>query len=133
MTHSRSDRELRRSLLKLRSLPSSDFEAVVDSFDESQRKRVLTLLAELVGAVDQPSAEPTVAGAEQLRLPDDLSPWLADRIHGRKFGGEDAVDSISITTHAQAALRRCAAALVPQPPKTPTTPSLLQRILRGFA
>lgn len=133
MTRSRSDRELRRSLLKLRSLPPDDFEAVLDSFDESQRKRVLTLLAELDGAVDEPSAAKTLAGYDQVLLPEDLSPWLAARIHGKKDSADDAADSVSITEHAQAALRRCAAALVPQPPKTPKTPSLVERVMRGFA
>lgn len=124
-----ADKALRRAVVKLQALPVHDFEAVVDSLDDRQRGRILDLLDQLNGAQpDAPLASGTTADAV-LKLPDDLSSWLVARVNGREDCGEESADPFTIAPHAQAALRRCATKMVPQPLSKPSSPSLLDRVL----
>lgn len=126
------DRELRKQIVRLRALSATDFDAVIDGLDQDQRHRVLTLLDELEGKSEAADTNVLPASFEPVLLPSDISPWLAARVNGREDSGEESADPFVMTPHTLKALRRCAAAMVPQPtPKTPT-PSLLDRLWQSF-
>lgn len=122
------DRRLRLAIARLQRLDPADFDAVLGILNAEQRSRVVSLLAgmqkfEVMGAV-----EPTTASPDgMLVLPDDLAPWLAARI-GEDGDGEGG-QPFSMTRHARAALRRCAASLLPQPTPAPPPVSLASLVM----
>jgi hypothetical protein len=63
-----------------------------------------------------------------LVVPENLSPWLVARVNGNPGAGDEVVEQFSMTAHATAALRLCAAELVPQPPAKSTRPSLFDKL-----
>lgn len=129
MTDLRPDRSLRLMVAKLRRLPDSDFRAIVDQLDDDQRMRVMTLVDDFDGRPELEVKPPAnLAMTDNVIIPDKISPWLAARINGRADSGEETDDQFMLTSHAQAALRRCAASLVPDAPVPPRAPSLASRI-----
>lgn len=127
------DQELRRHVLKLASFAPEDFDAIIQRLDDTQRKTVLAMLAELEGKPKSAGQQDPVSLAEPVMLPAELSSWLVARVNGQSDYGEETADPFTISPHAQRALRRCAAAMVPQPPAKKATPSLLERVWQGFA
>ncbi len=125
------DRELRRTIVQLRALPDTDFDSIVGELDDSQRSHVLGLLADFDGVNATETAPQMVA--DPVMLPPELSPWLAARVNGRGDSGDETADPFMIAPHAQTALRRCAAAMMPQPQAKPPRPSLLERIWQGVS
>jgi hypothetical protein len=127
-----SERMLRRAVAQLQTLPSTDFDAVLDTLDQNQRARVLTLLKGLQG---QPASDMHNDGPspfEAVVLPSDISLWLVARINGSGEGGHETTDPFVMTEHAQMALRRCAAGLVLQPARGAYAPSLVSRLIGLF-
>lgn len=127
------DRELRRHILKLRSFAAEDFDAIIDSLDDIQRGNVLDMLAEFDGVAETGMSEEPKLPMEPVILPAELSPWLVARVNGQGDSGEETADPFTISPHAQKALRRCAAAMVPQPPPKKASPSLVERVWQGFS
>jgi hypothetical protein len=127
-----SERMLRRAVAKLQTLPPAYCDAVLDTLDQIQRSRVLTLLDGL-----QERSAPDVSAAvpspfDDVILPPNLSPWLVARINGSGDDGNETADQFIMTVHARKALRRCAADLVPQPVRHSPTPSLASRLIGLF-
>ena len=126
-----ADRGLRRAVAQLQDMEAEDFDAVIGSLDAGQRKRVLSLLDQMRGALMEPVALPGVGAMDRICLPADLSPWLVARING---GQEDTpgAERFTMTEHAHQALRGCAASLLPQPYRKIGAESLLARIGQLF-
>lgn len=133
MASPQSERALRRMILRLRDLSSEDFDAVIEMLDDSERPRVLKLLAQL-GEQSQPHSS-TIATPPfaEVVLPSGLSPWLVARVNGKHDDGDETMDPFFMTPHAQQSLRRCAATMTPQPEKRASSPSLLSRLVQGFS
>lgn len=127
------DRELRRHILRLRSLAANDFDKIVDGLDDPQREAVLKLLDDLEGRTEAAASVVTVPMLDPVTLPSDLSPWLVARVNGQSDSGEETADPFSITACAQKALRRCAAEMVPQKQEKAPSPSLIDRLWRGIS
>jgi hypothetical protein len=128
MAVNQPDRSLRLTVARLAKYGDADVRAILDRLDESEKSRILALLAELDGdaapGADQ-SAEPAF---DDVVIPERISPWLAARINGRVDSGEETADPFSLTQHAQSALRRCAAAMADVPVTLPKPASLLDRL-----
>ncbi len=127
------DRMLRRAVVRLQTLPREDFDAVLETLDQAQRTRVLTLLSDLHG---QPACETSLEASQSFEavvLPPNLSGWLVARINGHGDGGDETADQFVMTEHAHKALRRCAADLLPQPARVLPKPSLASRLVSLFA
>lgn len=133
MAYSSAARELRRNILKLASLPTEDSDAIIQCLDDEQRKTVLDMLADLEGKRNTDTQQVPASLLEPVLLPTDLSPWLVARVNGQSDYGEETADRFTIAPHAQRVLRRCAAAMVPQPPAKKAPPSLLERLWQGLA
>jgi hypothetical protein len=127
------DRELRRHILRLRSLAANDFDIIVDGLDDTQREAVLKLLDDLEGRSETAAPEATAPLLDPVTLPPDLSPWLVARVNGQGDSGEETADPFTITAFAQQALRRCAAEMVPQKQEKAPSPSLLDRLWQGIS
>lgn len=134
MAANQSDRSLRLMVARLRKLRPDDFESVIDRLDSNQRCRVLSLVAELDGeSVLPPDDDPELALSHQIVIPDQISGWLAARANGCADSGEETADPFRLAPYAQAALRRCAAAMVPSPVVIAKPSSLFDRLWSKWA
>jgi hypothetical protein len=124
-----SDRSLRLMVARLGKMRADDMDAVLDQFDEAQKSRILSLLGELDGEDNVRTSDEAPISFDEITIPDRISPWLAARINGRADSGEETTDQFTLTPHAQATLRRCAAAMVPNVVAKLRPPSLLDRML----
>jgi hypothetical protein len=129
MTANLPDRSLRRMVAQLKRLPDPDFGDIIDRLDDRQKARVLALVSDFDGRTDA-EAEPAPSSAmiANVVIPEQISPWLAARINGRADSGEETADPFTLTPAAQAALRRCAATMVPPRPDQRRSPSLVSRL-----
>jgi hypothetical protein len=127
------DRSLRLMVARLGKMRGDDMEAVLDQLDETQKSRILSLLGEFDGDEGVEANDNAPMPFDDIVIPDRISPWLAARINGRADSGEETTDRFMLTPYAQAALRRCAAAMVPQVAAKPPAPSLFDRMWSLFA
>ena len=124
------DRRLRLAIARLQRLDPADFDAVLGILNAEQRSRVVSLLAGMQKFEVMSAVEPTTASPDgMLVLPDDLAPWLAARIDEGEDGDGGSGQPFSMTRHARAALRRCAASLLPQPTPAPPPVSLASLVM----
>lgn len=122
------DRSLRLLVARLGKMRGEDMEAILDQLDETQKSRILSLLGEFDGDQDVEANDNAPLPFDEIVIPDHISPWLAARINGRADSGEETTDRFILTQHAQAALRRCAAEMVPQVSEKRRMPSLFDRM-----
>lgn len=127
------ERALRRMLLRLQSLPREDFDAIVEKLENAERQRVLGLLSELEGQGLASNSDTQPADFAEVILPTGISSWLAARVNGSNDSGDETLDHFCLTPKTQAALRKSAASLLPQPKKAVRPISLLGRVWSGFA
>lgn len=131
----RAERELKRMMVKLRALPQADFDAVLASLTEDQRKRILALLKDLEGKAGRAAAASTLDSSTShagLALDPALSPWLVARIERSPTESETG-SGPGITMHAWQALRMCAVATAPQPQNVASPRKSLVGHLLGLA
>jgi hypothetical protein len=126
------DRSLRLMVARLGKMRADDMDAVLDQLDEVQKSRILSLLGEFEGDEGVKGNDETPILFDEIVIPDRISPWLAARVNGRADSGDETTDQFTLTPHAQAALRRCAAAMVPEVISKPRAPSLLDRMWGGL-
>jgi hypothetical protein len=132
MVASRSERELRRMVLRLKSLTPADFDAVIEDLDEGQRRRTLDLLQQSETS-ESVAMESSVAAYVDVLVPAGISLWLAARINGKGEIGQETADFFELTRHAQSRLRNCAAAMVPAGDTTRISPSLVDRLWSAWS
>lgn len=106
MARSQDDQDLRRMVLRLRDLASSDFDAVMDALNPHQKEVVFDLLQALDPAPDRSLPVPDV------HIPLNVSAWLAARINGRGLHGEESADQFVLTPRAHLQLRQSSKALM---------------------
>ncbi len=124
---------LRRTVAQLQKVPPDDFEAILETLNAGQRRRVLVLLGDLQRQPSRDTSSDEAVSFAEIVLPSGLSPWLIARINGSGDGGDETADQFSMTEHAHKMLRQCAAELAPQPPPAPVKPSLASILGRLFA
>jgi len=110
------------------SMAKADFAAILETLSDEQRAKVLVLLEELEGGIP----DELQLNHSPLIVPDNLSPWLVARVNGSPAAGDEVVEQFSMTPHATAALRACAAELVPQPAVETRRPSLIDQLFSRF-
>lgn len=124
----RSDRALRRMVSRLPSMKKADFDAIMKTLSDEHRAKVIILLEELEGSQSKVDAlDETTLRNPLITVPDNLSPWLVARVNGNPAAAAEMIEQFSMTAHAQASLRLCAAELVPQPTKS-ARPSLFGQL-----
>lgn len=124
---------LRRTVAQLQKVPPDDFEAILETLNADQRRRVLVLLGDLQGQSSRDTSSDEAVSFAEIVLPSGLSPWLIARINGSGDGGDETADQFSMTEYAHKMLRQCAAELAPQPAPSSVKPSLASRLGRLFA
>jgi hypothetical protein len=123
-----SDHNLRQMVARLPSMTTADFDAVMDSLSGAQRTAVIAMLREFdEGDVVASMRSGGIPDYQPVLVPENLSPWLAARVNGNPESGDEVVDQFTITTQAAAALRACAAEMVPQPERF-SRPSLFDHV-----
>lgn len=130
MAASKSERKLRRMTIRLKSLCSADYDAVIADLDEGQRRKILSLLEDLEPVESETSFVPN--GIEVV-IPKGISFWLAARINGKGESGEETTDVFEMTGYAHARLRHCAAAMVPSIKAGQQSPSLFAWLGRAWS
>lgn len=103
MAPARFDRELRRLVSEIATLPPDDLEAILAEFDPGSRRRLSDLVAEYLDA-------PAAHGSPRP----DLSAWLQRRLDAAL--SSSAADGFALTAAAHEALRASAVQLPPPPP-----------------
>lgn len=129
-----SDHALRRMVARLPTMSKVDFDSIMQALSGGQRAKVIMLLEQLEGENVRPVdfGELHLVHAP-LVVPDNLSSWLVARVNGNPAAGDEVAEQFSMTAHATAALRLCAAELVPQPQTKSSRPSLLEQLWQRFA
>lgn len=128
-----SEKDLRRAVLRLKSLAPSDFDAVLQELDDDQKRRTLDLLQAMQPAEPDEDSAIWAESSLDVLAPEGVSPWLLARVNGVGDTGEETADRFSLTGHAQARLRACSAAMVPEKDRKRKAPSLLDRLWSQFS